>query len=85
MTSEDREIIIEAQNLINAVTESLNPKSSLYKDHFAIEGIKHKDLALQFICMMKQSDPITIAKMSFNMGVYLGLQQRKLKEIEREL
>jgi hypothetical protein len=85
MTDEDYATIAEAQSLINAITESLNPKSPFYKEHFAIECIKHKDLALQFICIMKQSDPLTIAKMSFNMGVYLGIQHRKLKEMENKL
>jgi hypothetical protein len=83
MTPEEYEAITEALSLIKTVGEALSPKSSLHEAFVQVSMLKHKDIALQFLCLTKNATTLDIAKDAFNMGYYLGIQYAKLEKMEK--
>lgn len=82
MTPDEYASVSEALSLIKTVGEALRPNSPLHEAFVQAELIKHKNIALQFICLSKDITPLDIAKESFHMGYYLGLQYAKLDKME---
>ena len=77
----DEGIITESNNLLMAVSNTCNPSNPLYCDRMAIEGIVGAELSI--IRLVHAYDPLSAAKLSFGLGVYLGLQYQQLKNIVR--
>jgi hypothetical protein len=85
MTPEEYESINQALDLIKTVGEALRPESPLHEAFIQAELMRHKNIALQFLCISKDMTPLDIAKESFHMGYYLGLQYAKLEKMESGL
>ena len=70
----------QATDLIHGVMESLHKKSEYYQAQESIVNTEGLSQALVNICNFGK-DNMEVAALSFKMGVYLGLQYRKLDDI----
>lgn len=77
----DEGIIAESNNLLTAVADTCNPSNPLFCDRTAIENIAGAELSI--IRLVHAYDALSAAKLSFGLGVYLGLQYQQLKSIVR--
>lgn len=76
------ELNLEESNvLLYAVADSCNPQHPLFNDRVAIASTIGAELAI--IRLVQHYDPLSAAKMSFGLGVYLGLQYQQLKNLAR--
>lgn len=78
--SDESTVYRQAADLIHGVMESLQSKSEYYQAHETIVNTEGLSQALVNICNFGK-DNMEIAALSFKMGVYLGLQYRKLDDI----
>jgi hypothetical protein len=75
------DITTEADNILNGVADTCNPNSPLFEDRVAIE--KTPGLELVLIMLSSQYKQLLLAKLAFGIGVYLGLQHQRLKNLSR--
>lgn len=75
----DDQTFVESNILLYAVANTCNPNHPLFKDRLAIEGTVGAQLSIERLA--RSYDPFTAAKLSFGLGVYLGLQYNKLNKM----
>jgi hypothetical protein len=70
---------VESNILLYAVADTCNPNHPLFNDRVAIEETAGAQLSVERLARVY--DPLTACKLSFGLGVYLGLQYNKLNKM----
>lgn len=70
---------VESNILLYAVADTCNPNHPLFKDRLAIEGTVGAQLSIERLA--QAYDPLSACRLSFGLGVYLGLQYHKLNKM----
>jgi hypothetical protein len=77
----DDQILEESNNLLNAVADSCDPKDPIFKDRMAIENMPATEISIKRLA--NSYEKYKACRLCFGLGVYMGLQYHKLKELEK--